>query len=164
MAKKNTNKTTLTKASVAGYLAAIEDEGRRKDCKALAALMTKATKEPPRMWGTAIVGFGSYHYKYDSGREGDSCLTGFSSRKADITIYLSSDAPGQKAQLARLGPHKMGGGCLHIRTLGDVDPAILAQLVAGTVTERKRRHPASAKGESAKGTAPKATSRKGKAR
>lgn len=81
------NKTKPTNASVASYFAAIEDEGRRKDCEALAKLMTRATKEKPRMWGTSIVGFGSYHYRYDSGREGDMCIVGFSSRKGDISLY-----------------------------------------------------------------------------
>jgi hypothetical protein len=134
------NKTKPTAMSVARYLAAISDEARRKDCQALAKLMTRATKEEPTMWGTSIVGFGSYHYKYASGREGDSCLTGFASRKGDISIYLMADFPGQKQLLARLGRHKMGKGCLYIRTLGDVDLKVLEQLLAGTVAERKRRH------------------------
>ena len=155
MAKKNTNKTVVTKASVAGYLAAIEDADRRKDCKALAALMTKATKEPARMWGTAIVGFGSYHYKYESGREGDSCLTGFSSRKGDISVYLSKGAPGQDALLAKLGTHKMSGGCLHIRRLDDVDQKILARIVADAAAERQRAHVSPPKA-----AAPKNVSRK----
>ena len=81
------NKTKETGASVDGYLAAISDEARRKDCEALARLMAKATKHPPKMWGSSIVGFGSYHYKYESGREGDMCLVGFSSRKSDISLY-----------------------------------------------------------------------------
>jgi hypothetical protein len=80
------NKTKLTEASVENYFSAIADKPRREDCQALAKLMTKATKYPPKMWGASIAGFGSYHYKYDSGREGDSCLTGFSSRKGDISL------------------------------------------------------------------------------
>ncbi len=134
------NKTAATEASVQSYLSAIGDEGRRKDCEALARLMTKATKEKPRMWGSGIVGFGSYHYKYESGREGDSCLTGFSSRKSDISIYLVASFPGQEQLLAKLGKHKMGGGCLHVRKLSDVDLKVLEQLVVGTVAERKRRY------------------------
>src|SRR5215468_4088854 len=82
MAKEN--KTKPTAVSVESYLGAIEDEGRQTDCRALAKLMAKATGEKPKMWGPSIVGFGSYHYKYDSGREGDSCLTGFASRKGEI--------------------------------------------------------------------------------
>jgi hypothetical protein len=134
------NKTTATEASVESYLSAIEDEAKRNDCKALTKLMTKATKQQPTMWGTNIVGFGSYHYKYESGREGDSCLTGFSSRKGDISVYLVASFPGQEQLLAKLGTHKMGGGCLYVRKLSDVDLKVLQQLIVGSVAERKRRH------------------------
>jgi hypothetical protein len=134
------NKTRLTEASVEGYLAAIADDARRKDCEALTLLMSKATKLPPQMWGTSIVGFGSYHYKYDSGREGDSSLTGFSSRKSDITLYLTANVLAQQALLAKLGKYKASKGCLHLRRLGDVDAAVLAQLVAETVAERQARY------------------------
>ena len=134
------NKTKPTEASVEGYLSAIKDESRRKDCKALAALMTKATKQKPKMWGTSIVGFGSYHYKYESGREGDSCLTGFSSRKGDITLYLVAEFPGREQLLTKLGKHKASGGCLYLRTFGDIDPKVLEKLVVGAVAERKRNH------------------------
>src|SRR5436309_268226 len=94
------NKTKATDASVTGYLASIEDTARRKDCEALVKLMTKATNQKPKMWGSSIVGFGSYHYKYDSGREGDSCITGFSSRKGDISIYLTAGFAGRDELLA----------------------------------------------------------------
>jgi hypothetical protein len=134
------NKTKPTQASVDGYIAAIDDESRRKDCTALTKLMTKATKQKPKMWGTSIVGFGSYHYKYESGREGDSCLTGFSSRKGDISIYLTASFPGHDELLARLGKHKMAKACLYIRKLSDVDSKVLEQLVAGSVAEVKRRY------------------------
>jgi len=134
------NKTKATKASVEKYLSAIKDEVRRKDCAALVKLMSRATKEPPVMWGTGIVGFGSYHYTYESGREGDMCLTGFSSRKGDISVYLTADFPGRDKLLARLGKHKMAKACLYIRSLADVDTKVLEQLVAGSAAERKRRH------------------------
>ena len=134
------NKTKATEASVKSYLSAIADEARRKDCEALARLMTKATKQQPKMWGTSIVGFGSYHYAYAGGREGDSCLTGFSSRKGDISVYLVASFPGLEKLLARLGKHKMGGGCLHLRKLGDADLDVLRQLIVGAVAERKRHH------------------------
>jgi hypothetical protein len=134
------NKTRATTASVKSYLAAIKDESRRQDCEALAALMTKATKEPPTMWGTSIVGFGSYHYKYDSGREGDACLAGFSSRKGDISIYLLAEFPKKEQLLAKLGKHKMSGSCLHVGKLADVDQKVLAQVVLAAFEERKRRH------------------------
>jgi hypothetical protein len=133
------NKTKPTDASVESYLAAIKDASRRQDCEVLAKLMTKATKEPPKMWGASIVGFGSYHYKYESGREGDACLTGFSSRKDAISIYLSY-LPKHEALLSQLGKYKAGKGCLYIRQLSDVDPKILEQLVSSAAAERKRQH------------------------
>jgi len=134
------NKTKATEASVDGYIAAIDEESRRKDCETLAKLMAKATKQKPIMWGTSIVGFGSYHYKYESGREGDSCLTGFSSRKGDISVYLIGSFPGRDELLSKLGRHKMAKACLYIRRLSDVDLEVLEQLVAGSVAEMKRRY------------------------
>ena len=134
------NKTKATDASLADYLAAIADEARRQDCAALAKLMTHATKQPPVLWGSSIVGFGSYHYKYESGREGDSCLTGFSSRKGDISVYLMASFPGRDELYAKLGRHKMAKACLYIRKLSDVDLKVLEQLVVGSVAEMKRRH------------------------
>ncbi len=135
------NKTKATASSVDAYIEAIADETRRKDCKALARLMARATKHKPVMWGTSIVGFGSYHYKYDSGREGDSCLVGFSSRKGEISIYLTASFPGREDLLARLGKHKLAKACLYVRELGDVDVKILEQLVAASA-EARRRHAA----------------------
>lgn len=134
------NKTKVTEASVEGYFSAIEDEARRKDCEALAELMTEVTKQLPKMWGTSIVGFGSYHYKYESGREGDSCLAGFSSRKGNITVYLAGSFPGREEILRKLGKHKMSKSCLHVRRLSDVDLESLGQLIAGSVAEMKRRY------------------------
>lgn len=134
------NKTKATEASVEDYVSAVEDEARRNDCEALVKLMTRATKHPPKMWGTSIVGFGSYHYKYESGREGDCCLTGFSSRKGDISVYLTANVLGQQELLSRLGKHKAGKGCLYVRKLSDVDLKILERLVADTVADRKRLH------------------------
>ena len=134
------NKTKATDVSVESYLSAIEDDARRTDCETLARLMTKATQEQPKMWGTSIVGFGSYHYKYDSGREGDSPLIGYSSRKGDITLYLESSFPGYEEFLSKLGKHKTGKGCLYIRKLSDVDQNVLEQLIANSVAERKRHH------------------------
>lgn len=134
------NKTQETEASVESYLAAIPDEARRKDCESLAKLMARATKQPPKMWGSSIVGFGSYHYKYASGRGGDSCLVGFSSRKADISVYGLNAAPGHEALIAKLGRHKAGKGCLYIRSLSDIDLKVLGTLVANIVAAKKREH------------------------
>ncbi len=127
------NKTQATEASVASYLAGIKDEARRRDCEALAKMMTRATKEQRKMWGKSIVGFGSRHYKYESGREGDICLVGFASRKGDISLYGLGGSPGNKELLAKLGKHTSGKGCLYLRKLGDVEPRILEQLFASAL-------------------------------
>ena len=134
------NKTKPTGESVESYFATIHDQPRRDDCEGLARLMSQATHQPAKMWGTSIVGFGSYHYKYASGRKGDSCLTGFSSRKSDIAIYLVADFPGRDELLPKLGKYKLGKGCLYLRRLADVDLAILEQLIVGAVAARKRQH------------------------
>jgi hypothetical protein len=134
------NKTVETDASVEDYLAAIADEARRDDCRALVQLMSGVTKRPPRMWGEAIVGFGSYRYRYESGREGDAPLVGFAARKGDISVYLVAGFEGQQALLARLGRHRMGKACLYVRRLSDVDMRVLEQLVAGSVAEVGRRY------------------------
>ena len=133
------NKTKQTQASVANYFADIEDDTRRKDCETLAKLMTKATKEKPKMWGTSIVGFGVHHYKYESGREGEMCLVGFSSRKGDISVYGLNSSPDHSALLSKLGKHKMGKGCLYIRSMSDVDQKVLERLIAGSIAERRKR-------------------------
>ena len=134
------NKTRPTTSSVVLYIEAIDDETRRKDCRALAKLMARTTKHKPVMWGTSIVGFGSYHYRYDSGREGDSCLVGFSSRKGDISVYLTASFPGRDELLARLGKHKTAKGCLYVRKLSDIDVKALELLVAGSAAEVRRRY------------------------
>ena len=134
------NKTKATDASVDTYLAAIENETRRADCVALARLMTKASREAPKMWGSSIVGFGTHHYKYDSGREGDMCLVGFAARKGDISLYLTASVLAQDELMSQLGKHKVGKGCLYISKLSDVNFQILEKLIATTVTERKRGH------------------------
>lgn len=136
------NKTRANGASVRAYLDAIPDAGRRADCEALSALMERVTGAPPVMWGDSIVGFDSYHYTYDSGREGDACLVGFSSRKGDISLYLSCGAPELEALLARLGRHKMGKACLYLRRLEDVDQQVLEQLVAESAAATRARYPA----------------------
>jgi Domain of unknown function (DU1801) len=136
-------KTKPTSLSVSEYLANIEDESRRKDCKELAALMKRVTGCAPKMWGTSIVGFDSYHYKYASGHEGDSSIVGFSSRKGDLSIYLVAGYESAKAKelLSQLGKHKIGKACLYVKRLSDVDLSILEQLVAGAAAETKRRYP-----------------------
>jgi hypothetical protein len=134
------NKTKETDASVESYLSAIPDEARRKDCEALAKLMAKATKHPPKMWGSSIVGFGSYHYKYESGREGDMCLVGFSSRKSDISVYGLMAAPSHEELIPKLGRHKAGKGCLYLKSLSDIDLKVLEKLIADAATAKKCEH------------------------
>lgn len=132
-------KTKATKASVSTYIAAIKDEQRRKDCQALVALIAKATGLKAGMWGNAIVGFGSYHYKYDSGHEGDSCVVGFSSRAGAISLYVMN-FEGRDALLAKLGKHKAAKGCLYIKALGDVDAKVLAQIFKKGAASIKKRY------------------------
>ncbi|MGE3809273.1 MAG: DUF1801 domain-containing protein [Gemmataceae bacterium] len=135
---ENKNKTRETTASVADYLAAIPEEGRRQDCQVLAKLMTKATKHQPKMWGSSIVGFGSYHYVYDSGREGEMCLVGFSARKSNITLYGLNAAPNHATLLSKLGKYKSSKGCMYIARLSDIDLKILEKLVAAAAEAKKR--------------------------
>lgn len=123
------NKTKATVASPAGYIAAIEDPARRKDCEALLALMARATKQPAVMWGTAIVGFGVHRYPLAGGKQGEICAVGFSSRKGDISLYGLSGADGAAELLAKLGKHKLGKGCLYVARLDDVDRKVLETLV-----------------------------------
>jgi len=134
------NKTKATDSRVEDYLDTIPDEARRNDCENLSKLIAKATKQSPKMWGSSIVGFGSFHYKYDSGREGDTCLVGFSSRKGDITLYGLNAAPNHAELLAKLGKHKTGKGCLYIRNLSDIDLKVLENLVAEAAAAKIRQH------------------------
>jgi len=131
------NKTKPTLLQVTDYINAIADDSRRADCVALLQLFSLATGQPALMWGSAIVGFGSYHYRYDSGREGDCCATGFSSRKGDISVYLTEAVLGQADLVTKLGKFKVGKGCLYIRRLIDVDREILSVLVRATLAERR---------------------------
>ncbi len=133
-------KTRPTGASVDAYLDGIENEERRRDCDRLVAMMQRVTGCAPLMWGPSIVGFDSYHYRYASGREGDMCVTGFSSRKPDISIYLLCDSEVRTALLAKLGRHRMGASCLYIRRLSDVDLDVLEQLVVESVADCRRRY------------------------
>jgi len=119
-----------TGADVEAFLAAIPDDRRREDARALCAVMAEATGEPAAMWGSSIVGFGRYHYRYDSGHEGDAALASFAPRKTATVIYLAGYFDGRDASLVeRLGPVKTGKGCLYVKRLDDVDVDVLEQLV-----------------------------------
>lgn len=136
-------KTAPTKASVAKFVAAVEDEARRADCAVLMEMMERVTGATPVMWGPSIVGFGSYHYRYASGREGDWMLAGFSPRKRDLTVYVMAGFQGKEKLLARLGRHKTSaGGCLYLKRLADVDLAVLEELVRDSVERLRRAYPA----------------------
>ena len=123
------NKTQRTKASVAAFIAAIPDPDRRRDAKALAVLMQKATGQKPTMWGTSIVGYGEMTYEGSSGRTVDWFPVGFSPRKAALVLYLMGGLKLHAKLLADLGPHKVGGGCLYLTRFGEIDPAVLARLL-----------------------------------
>jgi hypothetical protein len=129
-AKKASNKTQPTAVSVADFIAAVPNETRRKDAKALVALFKKVSGEKPVMWGPSIIGFGRRSYRYDSGREGEIMLAGFSPRGANLVLYLHKDFPGADALIKRLGKHKTSMACLYVNTLADVDMAVLEELIA----------------------------------
>ncbi len=121
--------TTATESSVDAFLESVAPEARRDDAKQLCAIMADVAQQPPAMWGSAIIGFGSHHYRYASGREGDICRIGFSPRKAANVIYLACDLAPLEAILARLGKHERGAGCLYIKKLENIDRTALGDLL-----------------------------------
>lgn len=126
-------KTQPTDGSVDEFLASIEDESRREDCRVLRSLMAEVTGEPAVMWGESLVGFGLYQYKYASGREGEWFVAGFAPRKQALTVYIMSGFAGHDALMERLGKHKTGRSCLYLKRLSDVDLGVLRELVAASV-------------------------------
>jgi len=135
------NKTVETTDSVADFIGSIADEAKRNDSLRLSEIMEAETGHPPRMWGDSIVGFGSYHYRYDSGHEGDAPLVGFSPRKNELSIYLMSAFDRRAEMLANLGRHKSGKACIYIKKLTDVDERILRKLIAASVKWIRERYP-----------------------
>ena len=138
MAKKVELKTKVNDASVEGFLNSVTDEQKREDCFEILKLMKQVTKETPKMWGSSIVGFGSYHYKGASGREGDWLLTGFSPRKQNLTLYITGGFDLYKDLLRKLGKYQTSVGCLYIKKLDDVDKKVLKELVAESVKTMKK--------------------------
>src|SRR5436190_2007507 len=132
------NKTKPTKVSPAAFIAKVASEQQRKDSKALIAMMREITGEPPKMWGPSIVGFGTHHYVYESGREGDVCLTDFSPRRPNLVLYIG-EALQDTTIMSKLGKYKTGKGCLYITKLDDVDRSVLRALVAKAVKDAKLR-------------------------
>jgi hypothetical protein len=133
-------KTKPTSASVDEYLALRASPEQLADCKSLMALLKKVTQHSPTMWGPSIVGYGSYSYKYESGRAGEMCLTGFAVRGKELVVYLVSESPEQQALLATLGKYKIGKSCLYFKRLADLDAKVLEALVSKSVAETRRRH------------------------
>ena len=134
-------KTRPTAISVTDFIAGVEDPQRRTDAEAACALLAEATGEPPVMWGPSIVGFGAYHYRYDSGHEGDAPLVGFSPRKGNLVFYLSGCEQRRDELLARLGRHKAGKGCVYVNRLADVDAAVLKEMAAASAASLRARYP-----------------------
>lgn len=135
-------KTKQTKASVAEFLNAVPNAGRRADAKAVDKMMRAASGAKPAMWGPSIIGYGRYHYKYESGREGDMCRIGFSPRAANLVLYIIGGFKEEKALLAKLGKHKTGKSCLYINKLADVDEAVLKELIAKSWAHMAKTYPA----------------------
>ena len=135
------NKTKPTSLSVAAFIDTIPDPTRRTDAKSLVKVMQAASGENPKMWGPSIIGFGSCHYKYESGREGDMPLIGFSPRKAASVLYGVIGPEDCKALLPKLGKHTTGKGCLYIKKLADVNQDVLETLVLKSVAAKRARHP-----------------------
>ena len=135
------NKTVETKQSIADFLLTIKDEKKRQDCSELIKLIKKETGLTPKMWGTSIVGFGKYHYKYESGREGDAPLTGIASRAKTITLYLGTKFEKSEELFSKLGKYKLSGGCVHIQKLEDVDLKILVKMFINSIEQRRKIYP-----------------------
>lgn len=133
-------KTRATDASVDSFLKSLCDDARRQDCLRVLEIMKGVTGDEPKLWGPGMVGFGSYHYRYDSGREGDWFVTGFSPRKANLTLYIMAGFDRYQALLERLGKFKTGKSCLYLKTLADVDEAVLTELIAASVEHMRRTY------------------------
>ena len=134
-------KTKPTEVSVDSFIDAVEHPTRREDARTVRAMMERITRHKPQMWGPSIVGFGSYRYKYDSGREGTACRLGFSPRKAQLVLYVLTETEGEAELLARLGKHKIGKCCLYINKLADVDMSVLEALTVRAWDWMNRRYP-----------------------
>ena len=136
----SSNKTVETGASVKNFINAVDNDQKRRDSWDLVALMKEVTGAEPKMWGSSLVGFGQYHYKYESGREGDFFLTGFSPRKSALTVYIMPGFSAYEEQMTRLGPHKTGKSCLYLRNLNVVDRGVLEEIIRDSVAVMRDRY------------------------
>ena len=134
------NKTKPTDASVNDYIASRGSQEQRADCRKLMTLLERVTRQPPKMWGPSIVGYGSYRYTYESGRTGEAPVTGFAIRGREIVIYIRAEGETQISLLSKLGRHRIGKVCLYFKRLSDLDHSVLEQLVTNSVADVKRRY------------------------
>ncbi|MBV6647704.1 MAG: DUF1801 domain-containing protein [Cyclobacteriaceae bacterium] len=135
-------KTTPNSEDVQRFLDSVDDKSKRDDCYFLLEKMKALTGKEPRMWGNSIVGFGSYHYVYDSGREGDWFLTGFSPRKQNLSIYVMAGFERYDDLMSKLGKYKTGKSCLYVKHLSEVDDKILDELIVASIAHMKNKYPA----------------------
>lgn len=140
--KKADLKTKPTVKSVSAFINDVENETRKRDAKTLLAAMKKITGEKPKLWGPTIIGFGTYHYKYESGREGDMLAVGFSPRKANMVLYVLGSLKGNEPLLKKLGPYKRGSSCLYVNKLEDVDMKVLERIIKKSYTQTLKNWPA----------------------
>jgi hypothetical protein len=138
---KSEPKTKPTGVSAKDYVEAVDDEQQRADAQKISAMMERLSGHPPKMWGPSIIGFGSYHYRYDSGREGEMCRIGFSPRKGQTVLYLIDGFEGQPELMARLGKHKTGKSCLYVKRLSDIDEVVLEQLCVKSLAWMAEKYP-----------------------
>jgi hypothetical protein len=136
----SSNKTIETSASVENFINAVESEQKREDSREMIEIMKRITGSEPKMWGSSLIGFGSYHYKYDSGREGDFFITGFSPRKTALTVYIMPGFDRYEEQLEKLGPFKTGKSCLYLKNLDAIDRQVLEEIIRDSVAVMRERY------------------------
>lgn len=134
-------KTKPTVGSVEDFVASLENPARRQDAEAIVALLSETTGEPATMWGSSIIGFGRYHYRYESGHQGDAPLVAFSPRKANLVFYMAADDPERADFLGRLGKHKPGKACVYVNRLSDIDTGVLREMSRWSAATLKARYP-----------------------
>jgi hypothetical protein len=135
------NKTKETDADVSAFVDAVADPEQREDARTIISLMSRISGHPAKMWGASIIGFGTYHYRYDSGREGDMCRIGFSPRKGKTVLYIVDGFPKYEDILSRIGKHKTGVSCLYIKKLSGIDAGALEELIAGSWSAMQAKYP-----------------------
>jgi Domain of unknown function (DU1801) len=134
-------KTKATPVSVDDFIKAVADDQQREDARKIIVMMERVSGHPPKMWGPSIIGFGSYHYKYESGHEGEMCRIGFSPRKGQTVLYIIDGFGGYSELLAKLGKHKTGKSCLYIKRLSNIDESVLEQLCAQSLEWMAQKYP-----------------------